>query len=182
MLEGKRNLDIERLKNLTKNEIPDLAKILSGKDVDFLVATLTEKDDTARYNAFLLLKTSSSLFPLVYGHWSELEKKLESSNSYQRSLGLMLISENVKWDNDGKFNRIVDNYLSCCLDEKFITARQAIQGLATVVNATSKYDGKIKQALTSLLLNRYKENQQNLLKKDSANIMKMIEKRQLPFR
>jgi hypothetical protein len=123
------------------------------------------------------LKASSCLFPFVYGHWGELEKKLESSNSYQRSLGLMLISENVKWDNNDKFNRTFDKYLSCCLDEKFITARQAIQGLANIVNATSKYDGKIKQALASLAVDKYKENQQNLLKKDIANILKMIEKR-----
>ena len=170
-------MDIDRLKNLPKNEIPHLAKELSDKDVDFLVATLTEKDDTIRYNAFLLLKASSILFPLVYGHWGELEKKLESSNSYQRSLGLMLISENVKWDKDGKFNGSVGNYLSCCLDEKFITARQAIQGLANIVNATSKYDGKIKQALASLALDKYKETQQNLLKKDIANILKIFEKR-----
>jgi len=170
-------VDIDQLKNLPKNEIPNLAKELSDKDVDFLVATLTEKDDTNRYNAFLLLKASSCLFPLVYRHWDELEKKLESSNSYQRSLGLMLISENVKWDTNSKFNRTFDNYLSCCLDEKFITARQAIQGLANIVNATSKYNDKIKQALSSLALDKYKENQQNLLKKDLANIMKMIEKK-----
>jgi hypothetical protein len=170
-------VDIDRLKNLKKNEIPDFAKELSEKDVDFLVATLAEKDDTVRYNAFLLLKANSNLFPIVYGHWSELEKKLESSNSYQRSLGLMLISENVKWDTNDKFKRTVDNYLSCCLDDKFITARQAIQGLANIVNGTSKYDGKIKQALTNLGLNKYKETQQNLLKKDIANIMKMIQKR-----
>jgi hypothetical protein len=177
VLEGKRNLDIDRLKNLSKKEIPDLAKELSSKNVDFLVATLTEKDDTVRYNAFLLLQANSRLFPLVYSHWEEIEKKLENPNSYQRSLGLMLIAENVKWDNDGKFSKTIDNYLICCADEKFITARQAIQGLANVVKATSKYDNKIIQALTVLSIDKYKENQQNLLKKDAANIMRMIEKR-----
>jgi hypothetical protein len=169
-------MNIDWLKNLSKNEIPDLAKKLSDKDTDFLVATLTEKDDVVRYNAFLLLQANSRLFPFVYKHWDELEKKLESSNSYQRSLGLMLISENVKWDNDDKFSRTIESYLSCCLDEKVITARQAIQGLANIINATSKYNDKIKQALTSLALDKYKENQQNLLKKDTAKITKIIEK------
>jgi hypothetical protein len=141
------------------------------------VATLTEKDDAVRYNAFLLLQANSRLFPLVYSHWEELEKKMDSPNSYQRSLGLMLIAENVKWDNDDKFCKTIDNYLSCCVDEKFITARQAIQGLANVVKATSKYDNKIKQALNVLQIDKYKENQQSLLKKDIAAITKMIEKR-----
>ncbi len=170
-------MDIDELKNLSKNEIPDLAKKLSEDDVDFLVATLTEKDDAVRYNTFLLLQANSCLFPLVYSHWDELEKKLDSSNSYQRSLGLMLIAENVKWDNDGKFSKTIDNYLSCCVDEKFITARQAIQGLANVLKVTSKYDNKINQALTVLSIDKYKENQQRLLKKDITNIKKMIEKR-----
>lgn len=170
-------MDIDGLKNLSKNQIPDLAKKLSEDDVDFLVATLTEKDDAVRYNTFLLLQANSFLFPLVYSHWDELEKKLDSSNSYQRSLGLMLIAENVKWDNDGKFSKTIDNYLSCCVDEKFITARQAIQGLANVLKATSKCDNKINQALTVLSIDKYKENQQRLLKKDITNIKKMIEKR-----
>ena len=170
-------MDINGLKNLSKNEIPDLAKKLSECDVDFLVATLTEKDDAVRYNTFLLLQANSRLFSLVYSHWDELEKKLDSSNSYQRSLGLMLIAENIKWDNDGKFSKTIDKYLGCCVDEKFITARQAIQGLANVLKETSKYDNKINQALTVLTIDKYKENQQRLLKKDITNIKKMIEQR-----
>jgi hypothetical protein len=170
-------MDIKQLKNLPKNQISDLAKKFSAQDIDFLVATLTEKDNAVRYNAFLLLQANSRLFPLVYGHWGELEEKLVSSNSYQRSLGLMLISENIRWDKEDKFSKIVDSYLGCCLDEKFITARQAIQGLANIVNATSRYNEKIKQQLTSLQLEKYKENQQNLLQKDIAAITKMIDKR-----
>lgn len=167
-----KNVDIETLRALQKNSIAESAKRFSESDIAFLVKTLTEKDDVLRYNAFLLLQAKSKESPLVYKYWDELSMKLESDNSYQRSIGLMLLSENAQWDKEGKFNAAIDKYLSCCTDEKFITARQAIQGLTNILNATKLYDEKIKQHLTNLPLSKYKENQQKLLKKDVGNALK----------
>ena len=170
-------MNAEKLKVLSKTTIPKFAEQLSSSDIEFLVETLNEKNDTVRYNAFLLLQANSRKFPYMYLYWDELEKKLESPNSYQRSIGLMLIAENVRWDKEGKFNKTVTKYLSCCMDEKFITARQAIQGLENVIESTDQYDVKIKEALESLMLSNYKENQQRLISKDIANIFKLIEKK-----
>jgi hypothetical protein len=171
-------MNIDELKSLQKTAIPESAKHLNENDVDFLFETLVEKDDIVRYNAFLLLQAHSKESALVYKHWNELANKLKSDNSYQRSIGVMLLSENLKWDNTCKFNEIIDKYLSCCLDEKFITARQAIQGLTKILNTTESYDKKIKQHLDSLTLKKYKENQQKLLAKDIAQAIKILEKRQ----
>jgi hypothetical protein len=113
----------------------------------------------------------------VYKYWNILGEKLDNENSYQRSVGLMLIAENVRWDDEGKFGAMLDKYFACCTDEKFITARQAIQGLAKILNATSKYDGEVKQRLAKLQLEKYKENQQKLLKKDISDAVKILEKR-----
>ena len=66
---------------------------------------------------------------------------------------------------------------TCCSDEKFITARQAVQGLAKILQATDRYDNLIKQKLTSLQLAQYKINQQRLLKKDLLKIFEILEKR-----
>jgi hypothetical protein len=170
-------MDTDELKALSKNDVPELAKRLVAVDIDCLIERLAEKDDTTRYNAFLLLQANSRQFPLVYQYWDILDKKLDSVSSYQRSLGLMLLAENVRWDKDGKFSKTIDKYLSCCTDEKFITARQAIQGLANILQATSAYDEKIEQNLTKLSLAQYKENQQKLLTKDVANVLKIIQKR-----
>jgi hypothetical protein len=168
----------EELKAIPKIGIEKTAENLSAADLDFLITSLGEKDDKRRYNAFLLLQAYSQNSPNIYGYWNVLEQKLDDSNSYQRSLGLMLLSENVRWDKEGKFGKILNKYIECCTDEKFITARQAIQGLANVVAATASYDEQIKQALCALALDKYKPNQQNLLKKDAANILKLIEKKQ----
>ena len=87
----------------------------------------------------------------------------------------MLIAENVKWDKDGRFDKTISKYLNCCNDEKFITARQAIQGLATILKTTSKFDKQIEQGIANLQLSRYKENQQKLINKDVSNILKIVE-------
>jgi hypothetical protein len=121
-------MNTDNLKALTKDSIPNVATNLSERDITFLIDCLTEKDDKLRYNGFLLLQANSRQFPRVYQQWDALAEKLENSNSYQRSIGLMLIAENVRWDR-GKFTKALDRYLSCCMDEKFITARQAVQGL-----------------------------------------------------
>jgi hypothetical protein len=165
----------EDLKTLSKDQIPTLAKQLGESDINFLVAALEEKEDTTRYKAFLLLQAHSQEASSLYGYWGELEKKLENPNSYQRSIGLMLIAENVRWDKDGKFDGAIGKYLKCCMDEKFITARQTIQGLAGILNATNAYDDVIKQNLLHLSFVQYKENQQKLLNKDTANVLKIIE-------
>jgi hypothetical protein len=167
-------MDFRQLKSFSKDKIPEQATKLSISDIDFLVEALTEKDETARYHAFLLLQANSRFSPLVYAHWAVFQKKLESSNASQRSLGLILLSENVRWDSEGKFGKTLDAYLDHCVDERFVTSRQAIQGLTSVVGATSVYNEKIKQRLTALSFDRYKESQQSLLKRDVAGIIALI--------
>jgi hypothetical protein len=164
----------DKLKALAKTDINLSSTNLIDSEINFLVEALNEKDDKLRYNAFLLLQASSRQFPYVYKYWDEFEKKLDNENSYQRSLGVMLISENVRWDQGGKFSKTVSKYLKCCTDEKFITARQTIQGLERIVNATDKFNDMIKQRLVNLQLSQYKDNQQKLLTKDISNVLKNI--------
>ncbi len=170
-------MKIDQLKAVTKDRILEFSKKLSISDVRFLVETLNEKDDMTRYNAFLLLQSNSRFFPFVYDYWSVLEKKLEAANSYQRSIGAMLIAENVKWDKDGRFRKTLGKYMDRCNDEKFITARQSIQGLGIVLQATCEFDDKIKEGLANLQLSKYKENQKKLLKKDIKKVLQIIEDR-----
>jgi hypothetical protein len=167
-------MDQKQLQSLSKEQIPEAAKTLSVSDINFIVASLEEKNEDARYRLFLLLQAKSRESNAVYTHWATLEKKLASENSYQRSLGLMLISENVRWDREGKFGKTIEAYLNRCMDQRFVTSRQAIQGLANVVSATSVYNGKIKQRLTQLSFAKYKESQRSLLKRDVAAILALI--------
>ncbi|HSV50296.1 MAG TPA: hypothetical protein VLH35_08255, partial [Candidatus Acidoferrales bacterium] len=65
-------------------------------------------------------------------------------------------------------------YLACCRDEKFITARQTIQALTKIVTTTNAYNKAIADHVSTLDLSKYKANQQSLLKKDIAALLKKI--------
>lgn len=86
----------------------------------------------------------------------------------------MLIAENVRWDKKAKFRGVIEKYFACCTDEKFITSRQAIQGLGIITAATDNYNDEIGRRLVALDLSMYKETQQKLLRKDIAGILKSI--------
>ena len=101
-----------------KDDLPDLLPTLNAPDINQLVSWLTEKEDNFRYKCFLLLQSRSEQASDVYPYWDTFVEKLDNDNSYQRSLGLMLIAENVRWDSNGKFDQILDRYLSFCDDEK----------------------------------------------------------------
>ncbi len=167
-------VNIDELKTVSKDQIAELAAKLDLDGVSFLVKQLSLKDDKLRYNAFLLLQAHSRLKSSIYSYWDVLTSKLGSDNSYQRSIGAMLIAENVRWDIENKFNLAIPKYFACCVDEKFITSRQAIQGLATILTVTDRYNDEIKTYLVGLQVTQYKENQQKLLKKDIANVLKAI--------
>jgi hypothetical protein len=136
------NLNVDDLTTLVKNQIAQFAK-LTKVDVAFLVSELSKKEDIPRYNAFLLLQANPHISPHTYSQRDRLEQKLSSGNSCQHNLGLMLIVENIRQDKQGKFNYVLSKYLRCCTNEKFITARQAIQGLSSILEATNKHNEKI---------------------------------------
>jgi hypothetical protein len=167
-------MNIDDLKAIDKDQILTVAEKLDLSSIGFLVKELSEKDDKLRYNAFLLLQAHSRLKPSVYSYWDGLASKLGSDNSYQRSLGVMLLAENVRWDEEGKFKSVIDGYFACCTDEKFITSRQAIQGLETIMVATDVYNKEFRERLLAIELGQYKENQQKLLRKDIANVLKTL--------
>lgn len=106
-----------------KDNLNCLLEKVGENDIDLLVEWLKEKDDTIRYAAFLLLQLLSINSCKVYKYWDTFAGMIDNDNSYQRSLGLMLIAENVRWDKEEKFGVICSKYLNHCDDEKFITAR-----------------------------------------------------------
>jgi hypothetical protein len=108
---------------------------------------------------------------MVYKYWDTFAGMINDHNSYQRSLGLMLISENVRWDKEDKFGTICNDYLKHCDDEKFITARQCIQGLSAICEHSVKYNREIVDALLKIDLKRRKDTQKSLLLMDIIEVL-----------
>ena len=87
-------ITLESLMAIDKEALQEAARDLSSDDIASLIEWLA-KDDDIRYRALLILQYRSVLCDDVYPYWSTLRDKLKSDNSYQRSIGIMLIAENV---------------------------------------------------------------------------------------
>ena len=157
------------LKN--KNDLSSYSEHIGCGDIEVLVEWLNEKDDDIRYATFLLLQMLSQKDDRVYKHWDTFVGKLDHENSYQRSLGIMLIAENITWDKDEQFAKICSAYLDHCDDEKFVTARQSIQGIKKIVRQTNQYRKEIIDRLVGLDFEKRKDTQKGLLLLDTVEVL-----------
>ncbi|SDM83542.1 hypothetical protein [Acetanaerobacterium elongatum] len=154
----------------------ELAQQLTAEDIAQLFGLLREKDNELRYSAFLLLQERSKAHADVYPYWDGLCEKLDDENSYQRSLGVMLLAENVRWDAANRFDKIAESYLARTSDEKFITSRQTIQSIAVWVELKPNLHPLIVDTLTHIDIASLKDTQQKLILLDILGILVRIQK------
>lgn len=166
----------ESLMSMDKEGISDVERSVKAEDIKLLVDLLSEKDDKIRYNALLLLQSRSSFSPDVYPFWDTFIEKLSNDNSYQRSIGVMLISENVRWDSENRIDRAIDKYLEILNDEKPITVRQCIQALKSIIYYKKHLHKKISEALMSIDISAVKETMRKTTLIDILNILAQIRK------
>lgn len=112
----------------------------------------------------------------VYSFWETFWNKLKSDNSYQRSIGLMLIAENVRWDEQNRMEDTMDEYLELLNDEKPITIRQCIQSLGKVAQFKPNLNEKIVECLTSFDIMSVKETMRKSILLDIINLLLAIRK------
>jgi len=159
-----------------ESDLPEASKKLNKEEIPQLVEWLTLKEDSIRYQAFLLLQNRSVFFADVYPFWDTFRNKLKSDNSYQRSIGLMLIAENVKWDEENRIGDTIDEYLSLLKDEKPITIRQCIQALGKIASAKLDLHDKIASRLISFDIMAVKETMRKSILLDILNVLLIIRK------
>ncbi len=158
-----------------RENIDTMAKELYEEDIHFLVMLLNEKNDHLRYPAFLVLRERSRSHDDVYPYWEFFHQKFQNANSYQRNIGLVLIAENVKWDKKRLFEKIVDEYLSYCQDEKFITARQTIQSIPIWLPYKPELEEKVVSALIDVPIKNLKDNQKKVILSEIFKVFSKIE-------
>ena len=167
-------ISLDELISIPQDKLQEEAQKLNGEEISRLVELLTLKEDAPRYQAFLLLKYRSGMDSAVYQYWDVLRGKLGNHNSYQRSIGLMLIAENVRWDSCDKMKDTLEDYLQLLQDEKPITVRQCIQSLRTVLEAMPGLSEVIADRLMSLVMTDYKETMRKLILMDALDILLTI--------
>jgi len=168
----------ENLIAMDDNNLSVTAEQLGNEDLPQLVEWLCEKDDKLRYKALLLLQMCSDISDRVYPFWDVFRSKLSHANSYQRSIGLMMIAENTKWDTQNKIDSTIDDYLTLLNDEKPVTVRQCIQALEKIIPYKQHICMKIADRLMGLDIIKIKETMRKLILFDILNILAIIKKYQ----
>jgi hypothetical protein len=164
------------LLSINKDALPEAAKSINAGDLLQLVDWLSEKDDKIRYQSLLLLQYRSQFSNDVYPFWDTFVKKLSNENSYQRSIGLMLIAENTRWDSENRIDSCINDYLKLINDEKPITARQCIQALSKIVPYKVGLHEIIAKELMSVDIMLLKETMRKLILFDIVCILSKIRK------
>ncbi|NLW92309.1 MAG: hypothetical protein GXY34_12010 [Syntrophomonadaceae bacterium] len=167
---------IESIMSIDKGNLQEASIGLDENDIPQLVEWLSLKDDNIRYRAFLLLQNRSLFFDDVYPYWDTFRNKLTSDNSYQRSIGMMLIAENVIWDTENRTGDIIDDCLQLLNDEKPITIRQCIQSLGKIASSKPDLNDKIASRLISFNLMAVKETMRKSILLDILNVLCTIRK------
>lgn len=117
-------IDSNTMSLVTPENAAIYAAALDAADIPALVDQLASTEDKIRYPAFLLLKERSATHADVYPFWDVFDAKLTRDNSYQRSIGAMLVSANARHDAAGKLRQTFPRYLALLRDPKPITVRQ----------------------------------------------------------
>lgn len=169
-------ITLKNIMSIPKSDLQEVSKNLSNSDIPQLVEQVSLKDDNIRYQAFLILQSRSIFFNDVYSFWDTFRDKLKSDNSYKRSIGLMLIAENVRWDEQNRMEDTIDEYLKLLNDEKPITIRQCIQSLGKVAQFKPSLNKKIAECLTSFDIMSVKETMRKPILLDIINVLLAIRK------
>ena len=167
-------IDAAILSLVTPETAATYAATLEQADIPALVERLASAEDKIRYPAFLLLKERSAICADVYPFWDALDEKLTHENSYQRSIGAMLLSANAKHDAQGKLKQTLPRYLALLNDPKPITVRQCAQALPEILRAKPEYAEPIGNAILSVSLLDYKETMRKLILLDFLGALILV--------
>ena len=180
---GKENKDMDFTTSFMSHSIIKHRLRLEGRNymetnINILMEMLSLKDDTARYSAFQeLLTITDSPVPWFDQYRSLLMEKLSDENSYQRSIGLMLLCNLAKNDTHHEYRQILDLLMPLINDEKFITERQYLQSIWKVAIVNEEYSKRIVPQLEKEFYDCLSKKHSNLLRQDIIESMiKILEK------
>lgn len=131
-----------------------------------IVQKLTSKDD--KYACALADKiiTESQETDVWYKYFEDFASLLNHPKSLVRNRVLHILAANAQWDEENRFDSILEDYLTHVTDAKPITARQCIKALAQVGLAKPHYIPRILSCLSGADLSEYKDSMRPLIEKD----------------
>lgn len=131
-----------------------------------IITELTSKDDLHACAFAEKIISESQETDKWYGCFEEFRSLLDHPKSLVRNRILHILAANAKWDDENRFDQMLDDFLSHITDEKPITARQCIKALATLGQAKPQYIPRILYSLHGADLSKYKDSMRPLIEKD----------------
>ena len=144
-------------------------------DFDACIARLTGKDAKDAYAFTQQIVEESRASAAWYPCFDRLAELLRHKNSLVRNRAIAILTANARWDREGKFDVLLDEFLSHVTDVKPITARQCVAALPEVAEAKPELIPRIRAALEQADLSGYPDSMQPLILKDIATALKRIE-------
>lgn len=141
-------------------------------ELGLLIKQLNAKEERYRSYALRELKRVSQESADVYRYWSVLEFKLLNPNPVQRLSGIVLLSENVKWDEKNRMELIVDDYLALCDDENFEVVVSCVQSLPRILTHKPQLRPAVVKKLEALDLSAWEEERRARLEEEINAVIK----------
>ena len=133
-----------------------------------IIAELTLKDDKYACAMADKIISESQDTDQWYEYFDAFASLLNHPKSLVRNRALNILAANAQWDDENRFDAILDEYLAHITDEKPITARQCIQALRKIGMAKPKYIPKITACFHSADLSKYMDSMRPLIEQDMA--------------
>ena len=138
-----------------------------NRDIKKHIDNLSSTDDQIRLDALQdLLRVTESKVDWIYEVWDHLLEKLDNENSYQRSIGILLLCNLTKSDTEDRLRSSLDRLLTHTRDEKFITSRQCIQNIWKAAATNKANREKVLKHLEKRFVECANEKHYNLLRQD----------------
>jgi hypothetical protein len=145
--------------------------------IDILFSDLNSKEDDIRFNALTTLKEmSKEKVAWFENKYQELINKLNDENSFQRSIGIILLCDFAKSDDNQLLKKDLTKILKHIQDEKFITSRQCIQNIWKIAIYETDTRPIIEKALVKCFSQCDSINHGNLLRQDIIRALWEIRK------
>ena len=139
-----------------------------------IIAKLTTKDDKYACAIADKIISESQDTDEWYEYFDAFVSLLNHPKSLVRNRVLYILAANAQWDDENRFDAILEDYLAHITDEKPITARQCIKTLVQVGMAKPQYIPRILSCFHDADLSKYKDSMRPLIEKDMEETERLL--------
>jgi len=136
---------------------------------------LQSKNPDKRYASFqYIMEQTEKPVDWAYEAWTELLALLENGDNHERSIAAQVLSNLAKSDPEGRLLNDYDKLLAVTKDERFVTARHALQSLWNVGIVNKDLQQKVIETLRKRFLECTSEKNCTLIRYDILQVFRKI--------